>query len=484
MDAQDKRQDRPESKISKSQLRRRRIILLIPVLAVLGALFMPVSNLIFKPTRPALPAAKLADVVFAKAGPVMQHKCLDCHSDHTEKPWYFSLPVAKTMISKDVTDGVAAFDLTDALFGPGDFSQVQLAQIEYTLNAGTMPPFRYAAMHWDSTLGRDDDKNLRSWIIDVRTKRFAAPNVAPDFAGEPVQPLPLTVEADERKVALGDRLFHDKRLSSDDTLACAGCHGLDKGGTDQAQFATGVDEQLGPINSPTVYNSSYNHVQFWDGRAADLFEQADGPVNNPIEMASNWEQVIGKIKDDPYYQEAFAELYEDGMTEKTIRDAIEAFEETLITPNSPFDKYLMGEKEAITDEQRRGYATFVTVGCTSCHMGPALGGLDYQKMGKRGDYFVARGTDVLEADQGRFNVTEKEEDRHFFKVPILRNIEVTYPYFHDGTAQELSDAIEQMAIYQLNVRLSEAQVAEMEQFLLALTGEYKGVPLTEIEPAG
>ena len=346
-----------------------------------------------------------------------------------------------------------------------------------------MPPLRYVAMHWDTRVTSGADRDLRAWISDVRTKRFASPNVAPEFAGEPIQPLPLTVEVDERKVALGDKLFHDKRLSADDTLSCASCHGLDKGGTDQAQFATGVDNQLGPINSPTVYNSSYNHVQFWDGRAADLFEQADGPVNNPIEMASNWEQVIGKIKDDPYYQEAFARLYDDGMTEKNIRDAIAAFEETLITPNSAFDKYLMGDKQAATEEQRLGYATFVTTGCTSCHMGAAVGGLDFQKMGKRGDYFAARGSDILEADLGRFNVTKQEDERHFFKVPVLRNIEVTYPYFHDGTVEKLSDAIEKMATYQLNVELSERQIAEVEAFLLALTGEYKGVPVTKIGPA-
>jgi len=484
MDDQVKSQERPESAGGKSKLNKKRIVAVLVILGVLGALAMPVSNLVLKPERPALPEGKMADVLFAKAGPIMQGKCVDCHSAHTAKPWYFAMPVAKTMIGKDVTDGVAAFDLTDALFGEAPFSQVQLAQIEYTLNAKTMPPMRYLAMHWDAKVGAGDEGDLRAWIKDVRTKRFASPNVAPEFAGEPVQPLPLTVDVDERKVALGDKLFHDTRLSSDDTLSCASCHGLDKGGTDQAQFATGVNDQLGPINSPTVYNSSYNHVQFWDGRAADLFEQADGPVTNPIEMASNWEQVIGKIKDDPYYQEAFAQLYDDGMNEKTIRQAIATFEETLITPNSAFDKYLMGDKQAISEQQRRGYATFVTTGCTSCHMGPALGGQDYQKMGKRGDYFAARGTDVLEADLGRFNVTEKDEDKHFFKVPILRNIEVTYPYFHDGTAEELSDAIDKMALYQLDVQLTEPEIADMEAFLLALTGEYKGVPLTEIEPAG
>ncbi len=484
MDAQDKNPERRENAGGKSKFSTKHIIVALVILGALGALAMPVSNLIFKPTRPPLPAAKLADVVFAKAGPVMQGKCVDCHSDRTAKPWYFSMPVAKTMISKDVADGVAAFDLTDALFGEAEFSQVQLAQIEYTLNARTMPPMRYLAMHWDAKVGAGDDANLRAWITDVRTRRFASPNVAAEFAGEPVQPLPLTVDVDEQKAALGEKLFHEKRLSLDDTLACAGCHGLDKGGTDQEKFATGVNSQLGPINSPTVYNASYNLAQFWDGRAANLFEQADGPVNNPIEMGSNWELAIGKIKDDPYYRDAFAKLYDDGMTEKNIRDAIATFEETLITPNSAFDKYLMGDEGAVTEQQLRGYKTFVTTGCTSCHMGPALGGQDYQKMGKRGDYFAARGTEILEADQGRFNFTKEDKDKFFFKVPILRNIEVTHPYFHDGTVEKLSDAIDKMATYQLNVRLTQPQIADVEAFLLTLTGQYKGVPLTEIKPAG
>lgn len=301
------------------------------------------------------------------------------------------------------------------------------------------------------------------------------------FAGEVIQPIPLTVDLNARVVALGDRLFHDKRLSADDSLACAGCHGLDKGGTDQAKSSTGVGGKVGPIAAPTVYNSSYNHVQFWDGRAADLVEQADGPVNNAIEMASNWEQAIGKIKDDPCYAPAFADLYTDGMTERNIRHAIATFEQSLITPNSPFDKYLMGDANAVSERQRLGYRTYIAVGCGSCHMGVAAGGLQFEKMGKKADYFKARGGPIIKEDHGRFNFTGKDADRHFFKVPILRNIEVTFPYFHDGSAENLSDAIDKMAVHQLGARLPKPQIADIEAFLLSLTGEYKGVPLTQIK---
>ncbi|MHC4509254.1 MAG: cytochrome c peroxidase [Planctomycetota bacterium] len=360
-----------ESKASR--LKKKRILLAVPVVLILFALFMPISNLVFTPERPAIPLGKMQDQYFAKAGPVLQHKCVDCHSARTAKPWYFSMPIAKAMISRDVEGGVEALDITEALFASKvGFSQVQLAKIESVMFTGTMPPTRYVMMHWDTWVSQEEKDNVRSWVQNVRARKFASPNVAKDFAGEVVQPIPLSVIVDLEKVELGHKLFHDKRLSADDTISCASCHDLDKGGTDQSQFSTGIDDQVGGINSPTVFNASYNFLQFWDGRAKDLFEQTDGHVNNPIEMGSNWEQVISKIKDDEYYKKAFEELYPEGMTEKSIRDAIAEFEKTLMTPNSRFDKYLMGEEDAINADEIRGYRTFVHTGCTSCHLGVVL----------------------------------------------------------------------------------------------------------------
>ncbi|MEJ2703905.1 MAG: cytochrome c peroxidase [Sedimentisphaerales bacterium] len=462
--------------------RKKRILLAVPAVIVLLALLFPLSNLVFPPQRPALSAAKMQDVSFQKAGPVLQHKCVDCHSAHTAKPWYFSMPVAKAMISKDVDAGVEALDFTDALFtDDGAFSQIQLAKIESVMYTGTMPPTRYVVMHWNASVSQSDKDNIRSWVKDVRAKKYASPNVAKTFAGEVVQPIPLTVSVDSRKAELGDKLFHDKRLSGDDTLSCASCHDLNKGGTDQKQFSTGINNQLGGVNAPTVFNSSYNFLQFWDGRANDLAEQADGPVNNPIEMGADWEQVIPKIKDDEYYTKAFRDLYSDGMTEKNIRDAIATFETTLITPNSRFDKYLMGDKTAVDAEEIRGYQTFLTAGCTSCHFGVTLGGTHFEKMGRKQDYFGDRGK-IVEADEGRFNVTKKEPDRYKFKVPTLRNLAVSYPYFHDGQTKTLPDAIDKMAKYQLGAPLNAGQVKDIEKFLLALTGEYDGKPLLETKP--
>jgi cytochrome c peroxidase len=383
------------------------------------------------------------------------------------------------MISRDVDDGVEALDITEALFADKvAFSQVQLAKIESVMFTGTMPPKRYVVMHWDTSVSKDEKDNVRSWVQNDRARRFASPDVAEASVGEVVQPIPLSVTVDSKKAELGNKLFHDKRLSADDTIACATCHGLDKGGTDQSQFSTGIDDQVGGINSPTVFNASYNFLQFWDGRAKDLFEQADGPVTNPIEMGSSWEPVIPKIKDDEYYAKAFEELYPEGITEKSIRDAIAEFEKTLITPNSRFDKYLMGEKDAITADEIRGYQTFVHTGCSSCHLGVILGGTHFEKMGLKRDYFAERGQ-IKKDDQGRYNVTKKGEDRHKFKVPILRNLAVTYPYFHDGRAKTLEEAIGLMGEYQLEKPLKVGQVKDIEKFLLTLIGEYNGKPLKE-----
>ncbi|MHC4464628.1 MAG: cytochrome c peroxidase [Planctomycetota bacterium] len=466
-----------ESKTSK--LKKKHILLAVPVVLILFALFMPISNLVFTPERPAIPLHKMQDQYFVKAGPVLQHKCVDCHSARTAKPWYFSMPIAKAMISRDIDGGVEALDITEALFASKvAFSQVQLAKIESVMFTGTMPPTRYVMMHWDTWVSQEEKDNVRSWVQNVRARKFASPNVAKELAGEVVQPIPLSVIVDLKKEELGNKLFHDKRLSADDTISCASCHDLDKGGTDQSQFSTGIDGQVGGINSPTVFNASYNFLQFWDGRAKDLFEQADGHVNNPIEMGSNWEQVIPKIKDDEYYKKAFEELYPEGITEKSIRDAIVEFEKTLITPNSRFDKYLMGEEDAINADEIRGYRTFVDSGCTSCHLGVILGGTHFEKMGRKKDYFAER-DQIKDDDQGRYNVTKKEEDRHKFKVPTLRNLAVTYPYFHDGRTKILNEAIGMMAIYQLGEPLTVGQVKDIEKFLLTLTGEYNSKPLKE-----
>jgi len=289
-----------------------------------------------------------------------------------------------------------------------------------------------------------------------------------------IEPIPSKIKLDLEKVRLGERLFHDTQLSGDGTISCATCHALDKGGTDRAMVSTGINGQKGPINSPTVYNSANNFVQFWDGRAKDLEEQALGPVENPKEMGESWENVVKKIKADGSYTRAFEKLYGGDVTKENIANAIAEFERSLITPDSAFDRYLKGDKSALSPLEVKGYALFEEKGCTSCHSGDYFGGDSYQQMPE--EYFRDRGG-LNEADFGRYNVTKDEDDRYFFKVPMLRNVAVTAPYFHDGNAKTLKEAVDIMAKYQLGITLTNSENKAIVEFLKSLTGQYKGEKL-------
>jgi cytochrome c peroxidase len=295
-------------------------------------------------------------------------------------------------------------------------------------------------------------------------------------ADEPIKPIPASIKLDERRVALGGRLFHDVRLSADNSISCASCHSLEKGGTDRRARSIGLNEAEGPINAPTVFNSGFNFKQFWDGRADDLEAQVDGPTQAAAEMGSNWEDVLRKLRADSGYSAAFKRAYPDGVQRRNVRDAIAEFERSLITPNSPFDRWLRGDNDAITAEQLEGYRKFKSYGCASCHQGVNVGGNMFETLGAVRDYFAARGN-VTKADLGRFNVTGREEDRHVFKVPSLRNVALTPPYFHDGSAQTLDEAVKVMARYQLGRPLPDADAALIVNFLQTLTGEYGGRPL-------
>lgn len=292
-------------------------------------------------------------------------------------------------------------------------------------------------------------------------------------ADEPLRPLPQTLNTDARKAALGERLFHDKRLSGDNTLSCASCHDLQRGGVDGQPSSTGIGGAKGPINAPTVFNAALNFRQFWDGRAATLEEQAAGPVHNPKEMGSNWNEVLGKLSKDEGLVAQMKDAYAEGLQPKNIQDAIATFERTLITPNSRFDRFLRGERNALTADEQSGYRLFKNYGCVACHQGVNVGGNMFQTFGVMGDYFAKRGS-MAEADLGRYNVTRVEADKHTFKVPTLRNVALTAPYFHDGSVATLPEAVDVMFRFQLG-RPASAQDKELiVKFLYTLTGEYKG----------
>lgn len=308
-------------------------------------------------------------------------------------------------------------------------------------------------------------------LVTLATAAFG--QARPD---EPIKPIPTENKLDPAKVALGDRLFHDKRLSRDNSMSCASCHDLGRGGVDGTPFSVGIGGAKGGINAPTVYNAALNFRQFWDGRAASLEEQAAGPVHNPIEMGSNWDEVLAKLGKDADLVAQFRKAYPDGLKPKNIQDAIAVFERSLVTPNARFDKYLRGDRNALTAEELRGYQLFKSYGCVACHQGVNVGGNMFQTFGVMGDYFGKRGN-PQPADLGRFNVTKVESDKHVFKVPSLRNVALTAPYFHDGSAQTLQDAVDVMFKYQLGRPAAPQDKELIVKFLNTLTGERNGKSL-------
>ncbi|MFN3244833.1 MAG: cytochrome-c peroxidase [Planctomycetota bacterium] len=288
------------------------------------------------------------------------------------------------------------------------------------------------------------------------------------------------LENDPARIELGRMLFHDTRLSKDFTVSCATCHDLRFGGIDRFARAVGIYGQVGPVNTPTVFNAALSVAQFWDGRAQDLQEQAGGPPEAAGEMGSDFDEIVARIQQDRAYVAAFAKAFddvegEDDIDRDHILEAIATFELTLVTPDAPFDRWLEGDEGALNESQLRGYALFKHVGCTECHYGEAAGGKAFQKLGRAKDYFTDRA--VMHADLGRFNVTKDERDRHMFKVPSLRNVAVTSPYFHDGSVATLAQAVREMADHQLGIELDERDTGDLVAFLRSLTGTYQGRPL-------
>jgi cytochrome c peroxidase len=265
-------------------------------------------------------------------------------------------------------------------------------------------------------------------------------------------------------VELGKKLYFDPRLSKSGFISCNSCHNLSMGGTDNIRTSIGDKWQQGPINSPTVLNSSLNLAQFWDGRAADLKEQAGGPIANPGEMAFSHTLAIDMLASIPAYQREFKLVFgKDKIDIDQVTDAIAEFEKTLVTPNSRFDQYLLGNKTAMTKDELAGYKLFNESGCVACHNGPNLGGNSFQKMGVVAPY---KGN-----VEGRAAVTGKDADRFNYKVPTLRNVELTYPYFHDGQSDTLGEAVDVMGRLQLGKKFTKTENEQIVSFLKTLTGE-------------
>ena len=294
----------------------------------------------------------------------------------------------------------------------------------------------------------------------------------------PIQPIEPARVTNQAMVDLGAKLFFDPRLSKSGFISCNSCHNLSLGGSDNLTTSIGDRWQQGPINAPTVLNSSMNLAQFWDGRARDLKEQAGGPIKNPKEMAFTHELAVGVIASIPQYVDEFARVFKSrDVTIDRLTTAIAAYEDTLVTPNARFDRWLKGDRTALTADEFDGHRLFMHSGCTACHNGPAVGGRSFQKMG------VVEPYRTNNPAEGRVAVTGRDADRFNFKVPTLRNVELTYPYFHDGAALTLSDAVNTMARVQLGKQFSDAENAKIVAFLKTLTGDQPVITLPVLPPS-
>lgn len=295
---------------------------------------------------------------------------------------------------------------------------------------------------------------------------------------EPVSPVPAPKAVNPAAVELGKKLFFDPRLSKSGFISCNSCHNLSMGGSDNLKTSIGDHWQQGPINSPTVLNSRLNLAQFWDGRAKDLKAQAGGPIANPGEMAFTHELAVETLNSIPGYVQEFKNVFKvDKISIDEVTTAIAAFEETLVTPNARFDQWLDGDKKALSTDELAGYKLFKDSGCVACHNGPNLGGNSFQKMGLVQPYKTAS------TAEGRKGVTGKDADRLSFKVPTLRNIELTYPYFHDGEAATMAQAVDLMGRLQLGREFTKDENAKIVAFLKTLTGQQPQIALPIMPPS-
>jgi cytochrome c peroxidase len=290
---------------------------------------------------------------------------------------------------------------------------------------------------------------------------------------EPIVPIPLDTRLDPKRVALGERLFSDQRLSADRQRSCASCHPFDNGGVDGKPRAFTADGKPRLRNTPTIFNVGFNFILNWDGGASSLEDHAGKLLASPV-MNASWPELLARLRDDAEYPASFRAAYADGLTQANVLNALATFERSLATPNARFDRHLRGDAAALNAEEQRGYALFKAYGCVACHQGINVGGNLFQKFG----VFASPGPPAeAEPDLGRYRLTGAERDRGVFRVPSLRNVALTAPYFHDGRAPTLEVAVDTMARVQLGRELAPPDLQAIVRFLGTLSGEFRGQPL-------
>ena len=426
--------------------------------------------------RKSIPDAPVSQQV---AAILEQNGCYSCHSGQDGTPFYAKLPFADPILAH-VEIGTRFWDLRkEDLENP---SEVLLSKLQHSVTSGNMPLVEYKLIHWGTGFNKAEKSLLTEWILSQRQERFATGTACEAYAQHALQPIPDSLATDIRKVTLGRKMYNEARVSLDGTLSCATCHVIDKGGADSRGTRTseGIYGQFGGINAPTVLNAAFNVEQFWNGRAHTLADQAAGPPVNPVEMGDQtWEQICERLKEDASLVAEFQSIYPEGITQATVTDAIAEYEKTLITPNDRLDQMLKGDENALTEEEKKGLAAFMDNSCAVCHVGKTLGGQSFETLGIYEDYYAAReqsNPDIVynDDDKGLAGFTGDTADLHRFKVPGLRNISKTSPYFHDGTQATIEDAVRAMFRFELGVKEApESDVASISAFLRTLDGEIK-----------
>ena len=426
--------------------------------------------------RKSIPDAPVSQQV---AAILEQNGCYSCHSGQDGTPFYAKLPFAGPILAH-VEIGTRFWDLRrEDLENP---SEVLLSKLQHSVTSGNMPLVEYKLIHWGTGFNKAEKSLLTEWILSQRQERFATGTACEAYAQHALQPIPDSLATDIRKVTLGRKMYNEARVSLDGTLSCATCHVIDKGGADSRGTRTseGIYGQFGGINAPTVLNAAFNVEQFWNGRAHTLADQAAGPPVNPVEMGDQtWEQICERLSQDASLVAEFQSIYPEGITQATVTDAIAEYEKTLITPNDRLDQMLKGDENALTEEEKKGLAAFMDNSCAVCHVGKTLGGQSFETLGIYEDYYAAReqsNPDIVynDDDKGLAGFTGDTADLHRFKVPGLRNISKTSPYFHDGTQATIEDAVRAMFRFELGVKEApESDVASISAFLRTLDGEIK-----------
>lgn len=327
---------------------------------------------------------------------------------------------------------------------------------------GRGPPGRRPSRHW-----------LKLSLAVLTLLAIMAVTAPPLASEEPISPVIAPAAATAEKVALGESLFHDAKLSHGDAISCASCHRLDQGGDDGQDRSRAADGRLLYFNAPTVFNVALNFRFNWRGNFRSLEAQNEAVLLDPLVMNTTWDELLPKLRNTPLYTERFHALYGQAPDRKTVLDALASFQRSLTTPNAPFDRYLRGDRQAITPDAQRGYELFKDYGCVACHQGVNVGGNLFQKFGIFADPFAGEAS-IDKGDLGRMTVTGHAQDRFVFRVPSLRNVALTAPYFHDGRSASLAEAVSIMARNQLGREIEVRDIEHIVEFLEALTGEYRG----------